>query len=232
MSTVTSFVEPVDGALDGLEAFPHARARLSRRAAADRTGAGEMMVDLAAHHQSLAADGVDQVRRARGRGVGDDRQRGLQRMGEVAGMPPRLLGLRFAVREQLVDLFGQRPDFGREILADAGLLARPDGGHFATHAAQRPQPIEGLQGGEDEKADAQCGEAPDQGLPQAMNLLVDGLARLRDLESPADLRSGQDRIPLRDPQRLGVIRDREFVAVVEVRLDVGVGRDDAQPAIP
>ena len=47
-------------------------------------------------------------------------------MGEVAGVAPRFLGLRFAMREQLVDLFGQRTDFGREIVADAGLLARAD----------------------------------------------------------------------------------------------------------
>ena len=39
-----------------------------------------------------------------------------------------------------------------------------------------------------------------------MDLLVDRLARLRDLETPADLRSGQDRVALGDAQRLGVIR--------------------------
>ena len=84
-------------------------------AAADGAGAGEMVVDLAAHHRGLAADGVGEVGRSRGRGVGDHRQRRLQRMGEVAGVAPRLLGLGLAMREQLVDLLGQRPDFGREI---------------------------------------------------------------------------------------------------------------------
>ena len=63
MSTVTSFVEPVDRALDGLEAFPDRRPGMGGGAAADRAGAGEMMIDLAAHHQCLAADGVSKVRR-------------------------------------------------------------------------------------------------------------------------------------------------------------------------
>ena len=76
--------------------------------------------------ERLAADGIGEVGRMRGRGVGDDRQRRLQRMGEIAGMAPRFLGLRLAVREELVDLLGQRSDLGREIVADAGLVARAD----------------------------------------------------------------------------------------------------------
>ena len=74
-----------------------------------------MVVDLAAHDQRLAAHGVGEVGRVRGRGVGDHGQRGLQRMGEVAGVAPRFLRLVLAMLEQLVDLLGQRPDFGREI---------------------------------------------------------------------------------------------------------------------
>ena len=38
-------------------------------------------------------------------------------MGKVAGMPPRFLGLRLAVREQLVDLVDQRLDLPREASA-------------------------------------------------------------------------------------------------------------------
>ena len=125
-------------------------------------------------------------------------------MGEIAGVAPRLLGLRLAVREQLVDLLGQRPDLGREIVADAGLVARADRGDLAADAPQRPQAVEGLQRGEHEQADAERDEAPDQGRTQAVDLVVDRLARLRDLEAPADLRSGQDRVALGDAQRLGV----------------------------
>ena len=55
------------------------------------------------------------------RGVGDDGQRRLQRMGEVAGVAARFLGLILAVRQQLVELADERIDFAREILADAGL---------------------------------------------------------------------------------------------------------------
>src|SRR6059058_1323019 len=138
-------------------------------------------------------------------------------MSEVAGMAPRLLGLRLAVRQQLVDLLGQRPDLGWEVLADPGLFTRADGGHFAAHAPQRPKSVKGLQRGEDQKPNAKRGEAPDQGLAQAMDLLVDSLARLCNLEAPADLRSGQDRVALSDAQRLRMVGHREFVAVVKVR---------------
>ncbi len=65
------FVQPFDRALHRFQAVPDARSRLRRRAAADRSRAGEVVVDLPAHHQRLAADGVGKVRRMRGRGVGD-----------------------------------------------------------------------------------------------------------------------------------------------------------------
>ena len=45
-------VEPVDRALDRLERGPDRRARLGGGAAADRAGAGEMVVDLAPHRRS------------------------------------------------------------------------------------------------------------------------------------------------------------------------------------
>src|SRR5436305_1139989 len=83
-------------------------------------------------------------------------------LGGNAGVPPRLLGLRFAVGEKLIDLFGERPDFGREILADAGLFARTDRGDVAPHPPQRPEAVEGLQRGEPKQAGAKRGEAPDQ----------------------------------------------------------------------
>ena len=107
-------VQPVDGALHRLDAFPDAGARMGRSAAADRPGAREMMVDLAPHDRRLAADRVGKVGRVGGRGIGDDRQRSLQRMGEVAGVAARFLGLLLAVGEQLVDLLGQRLDLVRE----------------------------------------------------------------------------------------------------------------------
>ena len=58
-----AFVKPVDRALDRLEAFPHARPRMGGGAASDRARPGEMVVDLAAHDERLAADGVGEVGR-------------------------------------------------------------------------------------------------------------------------------------------------------------------------
>ena len=173
-----ALVHPVDRALDRLEAFPHHRPGLGRGAAADRPGASEVVVDLAAHHGRLAADGVVQIGGAGGRGVGDDGQRGLERMGEVAGVAPGLFGLRFAMGEKLVDLLGQRADLGRKSSADARLRARPDRGHLAPDPAQRPQAVDRLQCGEHDQPEPEHGEAPGQRRAQLADLLVDGLARL------------------------------------------------------
>ena len=227
-----ALVEPVDGALDRLEAFPDAGARLGRGAAADRPGAGEMVIDLAAHHQRLAADGVGKVGRARGRGVGDDGQRSLERVGEVAGVPPRFLGLRLAMGEQLVDFLGQRPDFRGKSSPTRVLSPERIDGDFAADAAQRPQPVEGLQRGQDQQANAEREEAPEQGRAQPVDLLVDHLARLRDLEAPADVASRAGSRRVRRCAAARHVRGREFVAVVEMRLDVVVVVVDAQPAVP
>ena len=108
-------------------------------------------------------------------------------MGEVAGVAPRFLGLRLAMGEQFVDLVDQRLDLAREILGDAGLRARTDRGDFAPHPAQRPQAVKGLQRGQHQQPDAKRGEAADQGRAQVADLAVDRVARLGDLEPPADL---------------------------------------------
>ena len=142
----------------------------------------------------------------------------FKRMGEVAGVAARLLGLLLAVREQLVDLVDQRADLQREILGDAGLRARADRDHFAPDPAQRPQAVERLQRGEHQKPGAERGEAGDQRRAQVPDLAVDHVARLGDLEPPADIAAGQDDIALDDAQRLA----GEFAAVVGVQRDVVV----------
>ena len=107
-------------------------------------------------------------------------------------MAARLLGLRLAMGEQLVDLVDQRIDLAREILADPALAAAADGDHLAAHPAQRPQAVERLQRGQHQQAEAERGEAPEQGAPQVADLAVDDLARLGDLEraSARPIRAG------------------------------------------
>ena len=144
-----------------------------------------MMVDLAAHGRCLAAHRIGQIGRLRGGGVGDHRQRGLERMGEVAGMTPRFLGLLFAVGQQGVDLMDQRKHFAREILGDPPLTTGSDGDHFAPYAAQRPQAVTGLQCGQHQQPEPERGEASHQGRAQIADLAIDDLARLRHLEPPA-----------------------------------------------
>ena len=167
-----ALVEPVDCALHPFEALPHDCARMRRCAAPDGAGTREMVVDLAAHHRRLADHRLVEVGRIGGGGVGDHGERSLQRMREIAGVAPRLLGLGFAMGEKLVDLFSQRADLGREVLADTGLLARADRSDIAPHPPQRPQTVESLQRGETKQPRAERGEAPDQRLAQPVDLLV------------------------------------------------------------
>ena len=205
-------VQPVDRALRPPRALSHTRARAWAEArrpiarARARWWSTWRRIAAASRQTVSARSGA-----LRGGGVGDDGQRGLQRMGEVAGVAARFLGLRLAMGEQLVDLLDQRLDLAREILGDAGLRARPDRGDLAPHAAQRPQAVEGLQRGEDEQADAERGEAPDQGRAQARG---SGRRSSRATGRPgsASGRSDPGRMTSRssDAQRLA----GEFVAVV------------------
>jgi len=66
--------------------------------------AREVMVDLAPHGRRLAAHGFGEIGVVGGCGVGNHGQRGLERVRQVTGVTPRLLGLCFGVRQQLVDL--------------------------------------------------------------------------------------------------------------------------------
>src|SRR3546814_20391078 len=83
-----------------------------------------MVIDLPAHRARLADDGIGEVGAVRGGGVGDDGERGLERMGEVAGVAPRLLGLPLIMGEQLVQLLRHRLELLGESFLDPGFLAR------------------------------------------------------------------------------------------------------------
>ena len=99
---VTFCVEPVDRALDRLErlsqtgarAWAEARRPMARARA--RWWSTWRRIVVASRITVSARSGA-----VRGGGVGDHGQRRLQRMGEVAGVAPRLLGLVLAMREQL-----------------------------------------------------------------------------------------------------------------------------------
>ena len=143
-------------------------------------------------------------------------------------MAAGVLGLSFGVGEELVDFVDERVDLVGEIVADANLIARADRGDFAAHAAQRPQPVERLQGGEHEQPEAEHRKAAHQHRAQVAQLGVDRIARLCHLVAPADLRSGQFDIALEDAQRLV----GEFVAVALVEVIVDVDRVDLELAIP
>ena len=86
-------IELRDRALDRFDAGADIGAAVRGAAAADRAGAGEMMIDLPPHGPRFAHDGFAEVVGLGGRGVHDDGQRRLERVGEVAGVAARFLGL-------------------------------------------------------------------------------------------------------------------------------------------
>src|SRR5258708_36381317 len=120
-------------------------------------------------------------------------------------MSPGFFGLSFTVREQLIDLFRQRPDFSREVIADPGLFARADRCDFVTHAPQGPEAIKGLERCKDEHSHSKGAEAPDERGAKAVDLLIDRFARLGDLKSPSHRRSRQYCIALGNAQRLRTV---------------------------
>jgi hypothetical protein len=73
---------------------------------------------------------------------------------------------------------------------------------LALHPAQRPQSVDRLQRREQHQAERRAPRSSDQGRRRSRIWLVDHLARLRDLESPAHLRAGQDHVAFGDPKRL------------------------------
>ena len=73
------------------------------------------MIHLPAHDDSFAANRIRKVRSPCSRSIGDDGERRLQRMSEVASVTACFLGLLFAVGKKLVDLLGERADFEREV---------------------------------------------------------------------------------------------------------------------
>ena len=175
-----------------------------------------MMVHLPPHRRRLADHRVAQVRRLGGRGVHDDGQRRLERMGQIARMGARLLRLPLIMRQQRVQLLHHRQHFGRHRLGHAVLLARAHPHDFLPHLAQGAQAIDGLQARQHEQSQRQQREALEQGGPQCLDLRVQPGPRLRHHEQPARLRSGQHHRPLHDAQVLA----RKLLAVIDMQLPV------------
>ena len=147
-------------------------------------------------------------------GVHHHGQRGLERVGEVAGMGAGFLGLTVRMREQRIDLVDQRLDFERQWIVES---VGPGGAHLldgAPDAPQRDQPVARLQSGHEEQPEAQHDEAVEQDRADLVDLLVELLAAGGDGEPPAGVAAGQDDRALDDAQRLAV----ELRAVVDVRL--------------
>ena len=133
-------IEPPHRALDRFQAGPDLGATVRRATPADRAGAGKMVVDLTAHRARLANDGIGQIVGTRGRGVHDDGQRRLERMREIAGMAPGLLGLLLIMLDEGVQLLDHRRDLVGHGVRHAVRLARA---HRRDLLAQRLEPVGG-----------------------------------------------------------------------------------------
>ena len=221
-------IEMAHRALDRLQAGPDLGPALRCAAPADGAGAGEMMVDLAPHRRRLAHDRFAQVRRIGGRGVHDDGQRRLERMGEVAGMGARFLCLPLIMGEQGVQFLDHRQHFGGHGFGHPALVAIAHLDDFQPHLAQRPQAIDGLQGGEHDQAQRQQREALEQGGAQRLDLAIEALARLRDHEHPARVGTGQDDAALHDAQILA----GKLLAVIDMEIAVGMVARHLERPVP
>ena len=134
----------------------------------------------------------------RGRGVHDHGERRLERMGEIAGVAARLLGLALVMLEQRVELLDHRRDFDRASrrstrrrLARAhprDLLRAPGAAATARRRSAAP-PSRSARA-------PSSSEAADQRAAQRVDLRVEPVAALRDLETPAHRRSRQHHVAL------------------------------------
>jgi hypothetical protein len=210
-------VKPFRPPLHRLERRPTS-VRPAPRAAADGASAGEMVVHLPPHRARFAHHGGGQVAAPGGGGVGDDGERRLQRMGEIAGVAARFLGLLLIVSEQRVHFLGERRDLARQAFVDARLGPGSDRDDRAAHPPQRPQAVNRLQRGQHDQAERKDAEGAHQRAAQHPDLLVELLAILRDLEAPKHRRAGQADVALGNAEHFGRGGAVEFAAVGERNL--------------
>ena len=187
-----------------------------------------MMVHLPPHRRRLANHRVAKVGRLCRRGIHDHGERRFQRVGQIARMPPRFLRLALIMGEQFVQFLDHRHDLIGQRRGHAVLVARPHAGDFLPHRAKRPQPVKGLQGRHDDKADAQYGEALDQCRPERPDLLVQTCARLGDSEFPGDIGPGKPHGPFHDAQILA----GKLPAVENLRTHIFLVEIDLQRPVP
>ena len=223
-----AIIEPGDGAQHRLDAFAHAGPRKPDCTATNRAGAGEMVIDLAAHHRRLADHRIGKIRRLGRGGVHDNRERRLERMSQIARMGARFFGLPFRMGQQSVQFFHQRLHFKRERFCHP---VRPRVAHpldRKAHPAQRAEPVPGLQHRHQEQAEPKHHEAADQDRANTGDLAVQIVPAGGHGEPPFGIAARQDDRPFHHPQRL----IGELEAVVGVRKLVEVVRLNLERAVP
>ena len=221
-------IEPRDGPEHRLHALCHRSAAQANCPAADSPRTRQMVINLPPHDRCFADYRVRQVR-GLGRGrVHHHGQRGLQRMGQIARMRPRLFGLLFGVGQQRVQFLHQRLHLQWQRFGQAVLAGRAQALNRQANPAQRAKPVPRLQGGHHEKAQAKHQKAPAEDRANPADLLIQFLTTGRHGEGPMGRTVRQDYRSLDHPQRL--IRILE--AVVDVGFLVEVATLQLKAAIP
>ena len=147
------------------------------------------MVDLAAHYTCLAQHRLPQVGCTGAGGIGDDSERRLQGMGQVARVAARFLRLQFRMFEQGVQFIHHRLHFQRQRVCHPVAAGGADVGNRLAHPAQGAKPIPGLCHGHQEQADAQHREGPGDDGADIGQLRVKFLAAAGDHELPLQIAS-------------------------------------------
>ena len=184
-----------------------------------------MVVHLLLHGLGLAFDDLGQRTRALG-GLGNHhRDRGLERVRQVADVGPLALDHLLVVLHQGVQFLRQRLQFGRIGLGQAMGLAAAHGRHFATQVEQRAQADPDLDhdGDHQQRGEQQKGRrGRDDEIP---DVVIDGATVLRRQEDHRRLAADQEVLLRAHPQRLvlwpaSVVGDRPSGPRVQPRLQI------------
>ena len=159
--------------------------------AANRARAGEVVINLAAHHCCLTDYGFRQVGRMRRRRVHHHGQRGFERVGQIAGVRARFLRLPLRMRQQCIEFLHQGLHFERQRF---GHPVGPGVAHpldRAAHPAQGAKSVPGLQRRHNQQAQPQNGQAAQQCPAHLADLPVQIAAPLGHRKAPDRIAAGQ-----------------------------------------
>src|SRR5258706_6785707 len=125
--------------------------------------ARQIMIDLAAHRYDLARDGVGERGGGGCRFIGQHSERGFQEMRQIGDMTARAAYHFGAMRDETVELTGERRDLGGKRPLKAASAAFTNASKPFADASKRHQTKMDLVSNGDKQADTERGGPPGQG---------------------------------------------------------------------